>query len=314
MYKWLFLIMITPMILSSCGYFNSGQLNNVGLLLEGTIHDETWGRGAYLGSLNIKEEQNVSALLRENIDTHREAEEAVQDFASQGVNLVFGHGENFGRMFEQMNEYHPDIQFIYFNGQIFDRNITSVNFDGYHMGFFSGMLAAEMTETNQIGVIAAYHHQDEVQGFYEGIQAVDSSINTIINSVNSWHDQQRAMMMFDQLLDQGIDVIYPAGDGFNVPVIRAAEQHGIYAIGYIHDQYDVAPETVITSTVQEVEGLYSEIAQMYNEGTLPSGIMNISFDQEYIYLGEYGDDVPIHLAAHIDEMIEQYIDTGRLPQ
>ncbi|GAA0455004.1 BMP family ABC transporter substrate-binding protein [Alkalibacillus silvisoli] len=313
MYKWLFLIIITPTILTSCGYFDDGQLNNVGILLEGTIHDETWGRGGYLGGLNIKDEQNVSVLIRENIDTNRKAEEAVQDFARQGVNLVFGHGSNFGRVFDQINEYHSDVHFIYFNGQIFDRNITSVNFDGYDMGFFSGMLAAEMTETEHIGIISAFHHQDEAQGFYEGVQSVDPSINTTINSVNSWYDQQRAIMFFEQMIEEDVDVVYPAGDGFNVPVIRLAEQYDLYAVGYIHDQYEVAPETVITSTVHEVEGIYPELAQMFDDDMLPSGIMNITFDEEYIYLGEYGDAVSTHLAAHLDEVIEEFLETGQLP-
>ncbi|WP_188207128.1 BMP family ABC transporter substrate-binding protein [Alkalibacillus aidingensis] len=314
MYKWLLVLLIIPTLLSSCNLFDDGQLNNVGLLLEGTIHDESWGRGAYLGLLNIKEEQNVSVLFRENIDTERKAEEAVEDFKRQGVNLVFGHGSNFGRVFDSFNEYYPDIQFVYFNGRTFDRNITSINFDGYEVGYFAGMVAGEMTDTQKIGVVSAFQYQDEVEGFFEGVQAVDPTIDMDIRVVNSRYDQQRAIMFFNELVDEGVDVVFPAGDGFNTPVIRAAQEEGIYAIGFIDDQYDIAPKTVLTSTVHKVDGLYTEIATQFNEDNLPSGIVNITFDQNYLTIGNFGDDVSLPIQTHVEEKIAEFEETGQLPK
>nr|WP_054754835.1 BMP family ABC transporter substrate-binding protein [Piscibacillus salipiscarius] len=143
----IFILLATSFLLVSCGQvFNTGQLNNVGLLLDGTIHDETWGKGAYLGALEIKEEQNVSILTRENVTTSRETEEQVKDMKRQGVNLVFGHGSDFGTHFNDINETYPGLHFVYFNGNTFDRNITSIHFDGYEMGYFAGVLSAKVTK------------------------------------------------------------------------------------------------------------------------------------------------------------------------
>ncbi|MGM8214669.1 BMP family ABC transporter substrate-binding protein [Bacillaceae bacterium W0354] len=309
------ILIITILLLTSCGsFFHRGQLENVGLLLEGTIHDETWGKGAYLGLLNIKDEHNVSVLFEENVVSLKTVEEAVKDFNRQGVNLIFGHGSNYGQYFKQINEYYPHIQFVYFNGSLFDKNITSIHFDGYEMGYFAGMLAALMTESNKVGVIPAYSNQSEVEGFYEGVKEINPNIQVMIRAVLDWYDQQLAKRHFYDLVQSGIDVVYPAGDSFNVPIIHEAKERNIYAIGYINDQYEVAKETVITSTVQQLDELYLNIANQYDEGALPSGVINYSFDGEYVYLGKFGDSVPEEIQTKMQAYIDQYLESGILPR
>ncbi len=294
--------------------FDDGKLNNVGLLMEGTIHDETWGSGAYSGLLNIKEDKNVSVLLRENIATLKTAEKAVKDLERQGVNLVFGHGSNYGRIFDSLNEYYPEIHFVYFNGQTFDHNITSIHFDGYDMGYFAGRLAGEMTSTKHIGIIRAFKMQEEAEGFYEGVLAVDPTIKVSVRSVNSWYDQQKAMLHFQQLTEQGIDVVYPAGDGFNVPVIKAAEAEDIFAVGYIQDQHHISESTVLTSTVQQLDGLYLKVADMYDQQQLTPGIINFPFDQSFVTLGTYSNEVPEGLQSKLNNEMDSYIESGVLPR
>ncbi|SEP83929.1 nucleoside-binding protein [Piscibacillus halophilus] len=303
----------TVFLLVSCGQvFNKGQLNNVGLLLDGTIHDETWGKGAYLGALEIKEEHNISVLTRENVSTIRETEEHVKDMKRQGVNLVFGHGSEFGKYFDQLNEAYPDMHFVYFNGNTFDQNITSIHFDGYEMGYFAGVLSAKVTQTNEIGIISAFENQPEVQGFFEGVKDTDPRVNLHLRSVFDWYDQQRALLLFKDLLADNIDIVYPAGDGFNIPIILEAEKHDIYSIGYVSEQNEVAPESVITSTIQDLEKIYVNIANQFDQGELPSGVIHYGFDNEYIYLGEYGDTVSDEVKEEVDAAINRYLESGSL--
>ncbi|TFB22025.1 BMP family ABC transporter substrate-binding protein [Filobacillus milosensis] len=306
-------VIMATTILTSCGQlFDRGQLNNVGLLVDGTIHDETWGKGAYLGVLNIKDEHNVSVITKENVNSLRKTEEYVKDMDRQGVNLIFGHGASFGKYFDQINEYYPNIHFVYFNGNTFDNNITSIHFDGYDMGYFAGVLSAQMTKLKKIAIISAFQNQPEVQGFFEGVKDTDPSIRVILRSVFDWYDQKRALSLFNNLMDDGIDVVYPAGDGFNVPIIEKASEHDIYSIGYINDQHDISPKYVLTSTIQDLEKLYLEIANQYNRDELPSGIISYGFDDQYVYLGKYGDTVPESTRERVEEAIQQYLKSGRI--
>ena len=92
------------------------------------------------------------------------------------------------------------------------------------MGFFGGMVAGHMTKTNNIGVIAAFEWQPEVEGFYDGALYENKDVEVSIKYVGHWDDDSKAFQMLDELLANQIDVVYPAGDGFNVPVIEKSKR------------------------------------------------------------------------------------------
>lgn len=119
-----------------------------------------------------------------------------------------------------------------------------------------------------------------MQGFFEGVKDTNSNIKVHIRSVFDWYDQQRAMLLFNDLLKENIDIVYPAGDGFNIPIILEAKKQDIYAIGYVSDQYEVAPGTVLTSTVQDIEKFTS--------------ILRISMMKENFHLGLYITDLTMN--------------------
>ena len=310
------ILILILMVVISCAvvgcnpWADDGNLENVGLILEGTIHDETWGHSAYLGMLDIKEEFNVSILFEENVTELEQVERIVSDFNRQGVNLIFGQGENFGRFFDEISEFYPKIQFVYFNGNTFSNNITSVQFDNYDLYFFAGMLSAEMTTTNRVGVLSPYASTSSLEGFFDGVRSVNPNIDIHYQSIKSGYDQQQAIKVYNEMVETGIDVIFPAGEGFNTPIIHQAKEDDISVIGYINDQYKLAQNHVITSTVIETEEIYPQIAQMVDDETFASGIMNLGFMSPHIHLGNYGDHVPPSVREWLDQQIESYLETG----
>ncbi|KGX92681.1 transcriptional regulator [Pontibacillus halophilus JSM 076056 = DSM 19796] len=301
-------------VLSGCSsVYGQGQVHKVGMLVENTIHDQVWGQKGYKGLLDIKEELGVDVYFKERVRTDEEVRKAVQEFADKGVNLIFGHSATFGPYFEQLQEAYPDVRFVYFNGNQQGEQMTSLTFEGHAMGFFGGMVAGEMTESNQIGVIAAYEWQPEVEGFYEGVKHQNPEAEVNIQYVHSWEDQERALMLHDRMTKDGTDVFYPAGDGFNVPVIERIKHEGQYAIGYVSDQANLGKSTVLTSTIQHVDRLYLLAAKRYDEGELPTGILTFDFEDEVISLGTFSPVVPKAFTKEITNSIERYRDTGALP-
>ncbi len=115
------------------------------------------------------------------------------------------------------------------------------------------------------------------------------------------------------MISNGVDVVYPAGDGFNVPVIERLKEKGLYAIGYVSDQSDLGEATVLTSTVQHVDVLYEVVAREFNEGKLESGNLYFDFDDQVISIGKYSPEVSTELQEEIDGAVKAYIKTGNLP-
>jgi len=309
----LFIITSTFIILSGCSYFEGSNLQNVGMLFETTTDNNPWSNIGYESLLEIEKEFNTDVFYHEDIRTEKEVILAVDEFVKDGVNLVIGHGNFYGDYFVDITETYPDVHFVYTNGAIYNRSVTSLNFNSHAMGFFGGMVAGEMTESKEVGVIAAYSWQPELEGFYEGVKYQQPSANIHMDFVNDWNNEEEALEIYDNLKKSGVDVIYPVGNGFSKAVIQAAAADNIYSIGYIADQHELAPESVLTSTIQHVDDVYMDIAKEYNKGDMVGDTRIFDFQDDLISLGTFNEVIPEDFEREMMEAIEEYKETDLLP-
>ncbi|XRD19066.1 BMP family ABC transporter substrate-binding protein [Heyndrickxia sp. MSNUG] len=308
------LILLSLLLLGGCGQpLATGKVEKVGLLVPETINDQVWGTKGYRGLLQIQTSLGVDVFFKEGMNSPEIVEEAVKEFDRQGVNLIYGHGNEFAAYFNKISGKYPEIHFISFNGDARNENTTSLNFDAYAMGFFGGMVASHMSETGKVGIVAAYEWQPEVEGFYDGAIFENGNMKVDIRFVGHWDDQKKALDVLDDVLAKGSDVIYPAGDGFNVPVIEKVKEKGLYVIGYISDQSDFGESTVLTSTVQHVDDLYELTAEKFNKGELKSGNLTFDFQDGVISLGKFSPNVDPAYRKKLNGMINEYKETGKLP-
>ncbi len=309
-----FLIAVLLLSLSGCQQaLGSGELKNVGLLIEDTINDQGWGTKGYKGLLQVKDEFNNKVFYREQVKSKEQVLDAVREFQKNNVNLVFGHGKMYAPIFMDIKSDFPDMHFVSFNGKVSGKGITSVHFDSYAMGYFAGVISGAMTKSNQVGMIAAFPWQPEATGFREGANVYNPEVETHISFVKDWSDTDKAILIFDEMKEKGVDIYYPAGDGYTVPVIEKVKEEGDYAIGFVSNMADLGKQTVLTSTVQHVDRLYVNIAKEYNEGNLTAGNIHYDFQEDVISLAPFSDVVPEQLQEKITKLIEDYKETGKLP-
>lgn len=306
------LIMIL-IILPGCSYFEGSNLQNVGMIFESSIDDNSWNEKGYQGLLEIEKEFKTDVFYKENIRSENEVARTVDEFVKKGVNLVIGHGNIYGSHFVELTKTYPEIHFIYMNGEIYNSNVTSLNFNSHAMGFFGGMIAGEMSETDQIGVIAVYSWQPELEGFYEGVKYENPNADIYIDFVNDWDDKERALSLYEEFEQAGIDIIFPIGNAYNEAVIQAAAEDGIYSLGYINDQNDIAPDFVLTSLIQHVDKVYVKAARDFNDEELVGGIRYYDFHNDYITLGDLNEAIPESFVDELLKGVEIYKESNLLP-
>lgn len=307
-------IIIMIMILPGCNYFSDdNNLQNAGMLFESEIAGNAWNEKGYEGLLAIEQEFNIDVFYKENTSKENDVLQAVDEFVQEGVNLIIGHGNSYGHHFVDLTKTYPEVQFIYMNGDLYNPKVTSLNFDSHAMGFFGGMVAGEMTETDEIGVIAVFSWQAELEGFYEGVKYQNPKAEVHIDFVNDWDDKEQAMIIYNEFVAAGTDVIVPVGNAYSKAVIEAAAKDDIYSIGYVADQHELAPEHVLTSMIQHVEAVYLNAAEDFNEEALMGGIRSYDFHDDYITLGMFNEKINSNFEKKITEAIEEYKKTNLLP-
>ncbi|MGF2615344.1 BMP family ABC transporter substrate-binding protein [Rossellomorea vietnamensis] len=307
-------ILIALFLLTGCsGQSDQKSLQNVGLLVPETISDQVWGTKGYKGLLKIQSQFEVDVFYKEGMSTKQAVEQAVAEYDKKGVNLIFGHGQEYAPFFNEIAVDYPHIHFVSFNGNASQPNTTSLKFEGYAMGFFGGMTAANQSQTKNIGIVASYAWQPEVKGFIEGAEYQDSNVDVVVDYTDDWDHTEKAMVLLHTQLRNGVDIVYPAGDGYNIPIIEKLKEKGLHAVGYVSDQSDMGESTVLTSTVQHVDKLYEVVAERYSNDTLKSGNIPFDFQDGVISMGKFSPAVDEQFRENIETDISHYIKMGQLP-
>ncbi|WP_456271817.1 BMP family ABC transporter substrate-binding protein [Bacillus sp. AK031] len=314
MKKKIYVVLLLLLSLAGCAQQgDNGSLQKAGLLVPETVSDQVWGTKGYKGLLKIQSEFGVDVYYKEGMASEDAIKRAVAEYESKGVNLIFGHGQEYAPIFNELSNEYPEIHFVSFNGNAINSNTTSVNFEAYAMGFFGGMTAAHQTQTDNIGIVAAFAWQPEVKGFIEGARYQDTDVKVHVDYTNDWNNNEAAMVLLYRQLKKQVDVVYPAGDGYNVSIIEELKERGLFAIGFVSDQSDMGESTVLTSTVQHVDKLYKLIADRYSKGDLKAGNIHFDFQDGVISMGRFSPLVDQKFREDIEKDIDHYIKTGELP-
>jgi len=301
-------------LLSSCSSSERGELYKVGLITEGEVGEYGWDALGYKGIQHIEDKYtDVEIYYEENIETEEDVLQAVDDFAKKGVNLLFGHSSNYGKYFVDIASYYPDIHFVYFNGGYTSDNVTSLNVNVHALGFFAGLLAGEMTETNEVAILAAYEWQPEIEGFYEGVKHANPRCDVRVEFIQEMTNKDSIRDRYLSLKQENVDVIYPANDIFSPQIIKEASQDRFYTVGYMMDQSDVGQEYVLSSTLLNIDRLYLYAADKKAKGTLKGTVYTFKHEQDIVSLGKYSPLVPEYIKNKINRILEDYHETGLLP-
>ena len=152
--------------------------------------------------------------------------------------------------------------------------------------YLSGMAAASMTESNQIGYVAAFSIPEVLRGinaFTLGAQRVNPDVTVEVAWTSTWFDPVIEKEAAEALLNGGADVIAQHQDTPSAG--EAAQTAGGYWVGYNDDMSRFAPDAWLTAPVWDWGPYYIKIVEDVRDGTwvseqyygtMADGLVNLS--------------------------------------
>lgn len=307
------LLLITSQFLTSMKHLR--ELNEQGstteklrvaLLLEGPSYDQGWNSSALESITEMQKRFGFSLEIANHIKPDQITAVA-EKFASNDYDLILGHGVIFSEPFSSVALKYPHSHFVSFNGKAPHQNQTTIRYDMKPAGRLVGMLAAKMSKTNKVGYILVDKPPEMAQakGFREGVKKASPKAKVIVETVPDFNDSKNAVKATQQMIAQGVDVIYTTGDSFNLEVITEAQRAKVYTIGYIADQRYIAPDYVLTSLIQDVRQCYRIILEQYVDNKLPSGEVIYGLAEGVNRLSPFGPMVPDSIREEITREVKQ---------
>ncbi|MCP4402551.1 MAG: BMP family ABC transporter substrate-binding protein [bacterium] len=248
---------------------NRRQVFKVALLLPRAVDADGWTRAGYTGLKLIEEKLHAEIAYTESVPEDK-FEDVFRQYAQEGSDFIIGHGGQFIPAAEVVAEEFPRTKFAVtskYAGN--NKNFGALSTRSTETGYLTGVVAAIKTTTKQIAYIGGQPHesaQEMMLSFERGVHAIDPTIEVSPEWVGNWSDEARAIQLAQKQIEAGADVLAVNVGKAGLAVHPLAEQVGVYTIGWIEDQYELAPKAVLTSFVQDYSIVLLRGAELAHAG------------------------------------------------
>jgi len=154
----------------------------------------------------------------------------------------------------------PDNRFVLIDSVVEGANIQSIVFAEEQGSFLVGVLAAMTSKTGTVGFVGGCDStviRNFACGFAQGVKYQSPDTKVLVrmagNTNKAFRVPERGAELTSELASGGADIVFHAAGGTGTGVITAAKELGIMAIGVDRNQNGMAPGTVLTSMLKQVD-------------------------------------------------------------
>jgi basic membrane protein A len=296
----------------------------VAALLPGPINDNGWNASAYEGLKLVEKELGAEIAYQESVP-QSDFEESFRGYASQGYNVIIGHGFQFADAAKKVAKEFPNTTFLMTDSQEFQEpNVGSYSVLAKEAGFLGGVVAAAYTKSNKVAIVGGLSIPPVtgmIEGFKKGVNYTNPEVEALTTITGSFEDVAKAKEMAKVFIQQGADIIMHQADQAGLGVIEAAKEHKIPAIGVIKDQSGLAPDTVLVSAFRNIPEGVLYIVKQVKDGQFKPQFYPLGVKQDVVGLiwnPQLEDKVPAEAKAKIEQIVsdlkEGKIDLESLPE
>ena len=247
----------------------------VAVVMPSAINDLAFSQSMYDALVRVQQEmgeENFEFVYSEGMFVVDDAAAAMRDYASQGYDLVIGHGSQYGSSLQEIAPDFPETSFAW--GTTVDTfgepNIFAYEARSEEGGFINGVMAATLSESDVIGVVGPIETGDAklyVDGFKAGVASVKPDAQVNVNYIGSFSDVALASEAATTHISAGADVLTGTAQ-MVVGAIGKAEENDVLWFGTQSNQSSLAPSIVVASQVYHWEGILNEMISLIKSGTL----------------------------------------------
>jgi basic membrane protein A and related proteins len=267
----------------------------IALLTDALFSDAGWGAFAYNAAQVIKTKYGHELDFKDNVAIP-DIEATLRDYAHGGYDLIIAHGFEWGEPAVKVGKDYPNTKFVVFTGLANSANVASIFPMQQEGSFLLGALAGMMSKTGVIGYVGGdvtYPNLVNIfEGYKQGAKLMNPNIKVLVTYLDDFDNPSKGKEAALSQINTGADFLLHVADTSGQGVIEAAKEKGIYAFGAVSDQNKLAPDTVLTSFVLDVDKAYDQAVKMVQAGNFTGEIFKPGLE---VGKGAVGDGI-VYLA------------------
>ncbi len=274
----------------------------------GGVNDQSFNQGAWEGLQQLGEDTGAKVSYTESkqeSDYATNLDKAVDD----GNMVVWGIGFAMADAVETAAKQNPDVNFAIIDNAYESPvdNLTGVTFHSQEPSFVAGYIAAMTTKTNKVGFVGGMA-SDVLKTFEFGYKAgvaytnakEGKEVEVVAQYTETFTDAAKGKAVGAKLYTDGCDIVFQCAGNCGNGVIEAATEANQLVIGVDSDQYEQAPENMLTSVLKKVNEAVQEVSKQLVHGD-PIGGTNVELSM--------ADDA-VGISEHHDLMDDEVYNTA----
>lgn len=230
----------------------------------------------------------------------------LRQWCEEGIELIVGDAYGTEQICRRVAAAYPDTAFTLGSAMgPTEPNVSTFYGQNYEPAYLAGMLAAGMSKTGKIGVVAGIAVPTTyglLNAYRAGAKDFRPDVEMKAAYIGSMFDPPKAKEATIAMADQGVDVVFAERIG----VIEAATERGMLAIGNMTDQSSINPATVVSSVIWDPYPIIKASVEAVSSGNISakdySTLENIANGVNYLApFKEFDSKVPAELKTAIEE-------------
>ena len=292
----------------------------VALVAPSAVNDLAFTQSMVEALNSLKAKYNLEIAVSDNQFVVATAANVIQNYASQGYNLIIAHGSQYGSTIQQLAPQFPNVSFAWGTaGSTYNLpNVFAYQANSNEGGYVQGAMAAMLSTSKVLGVIGPIAVGDAklyVDGFCAGAKSIVASISCIPVYTGSFSDVSLMSAAATTFVANKADVLTGTAQAV-VGAIGVAKSKNLPWFGTQWTQASLAPSQVVSSQVYNWAPILEQIFATIQSGklggttftgTLGNGGEQIQFNP--------GFTLPANVKAKADELIKGITEgTVNVPQ
>ncbi len=254
-------------------------------------------------------EANFEIKFTEGMFNVPDAQAAIRDYASQGLDLVIAHGSQYGGGVEEIAKDFPKVSFAWGTDvNTFGLpNVFAYTAAAEEGGYVNGVLAATLSKARKIGVTGPVEVGDAktyIDGFVQGVASVDPSIKVTQTWTGSFSDVAKMTEAAKAHIANGADALTGSSQSVVGSIGAVKEAGNVLWFGTQSDQSSLAPDLVVASQIYDWTVILGDMIPKIQSGTLGGATYKLQLKTDGLKIAfNSGYSLPADAKAAADKAI-----------
>lgn len=274
----------------------------MGLLVPGSVAEEGWNRIGYNALKGVEEQLGAEISYVELQQNPASFEKAFYDYASQGYQVILGHGFEFQDAALEVAQDYPDTTFLISSSDIHEGNVIGLNTDTSQPFYLMGVVAARMgKKAGLVGGMEIPPIQQAFAGFKNGARSVDPNFPISEAYIGNFTDTSAAKEAALSMIAQGADFVVPNASGATVGGYQAIAESGpgVRTFSIFSDFTDVAPDNILGLYVADYAQGVVEVVREIQNGNPPQSNVVFGLKDPKVIKFSFREDGPVAIPEEV---------------